>query len=58
MSTSDILGLTSENLLTAIELQQDVNLRNILQQSVGKISKYVVKDKGVVKSLAQVRKER
>ena len=30
LTSSDLLGLTSEDLLTSIELQQDVNLRNTL----------------------------
>lgn len=56
LSSSDVLGLTSEGLLVSIELQQDVDLRNILQQSVGKILKYKCKDNGVVISLAQLRR--
>ena len=56
MSTSDILGLISEDLLTSIKLQQDVDLRNTLQQSVGEMSKYTVKQNGVVKLLAEMRK--
>lgn len=58
MSTSDILGFTLEDLLMSIELQRDVDLRNALQQSVGEISRYTVKDNGVLISLAQVRRER
>lgn len=54
MSTSDILGLSSEDLLTSIRLQ-DVDLRNTLPQSVCEISKYTVKQNSVVKSLVEMR---
>ena len=58
MSTSDILGLTSKNLLTSIELQQYVDLRNTLQQLVGEIYKYLIKHNSGVKLLTEVCKER
>ena len=44
VSSSTLLGLTSEDILHLIELQQDVNLRNTLQQSVGAIGEYGLKD--------------
>ena len=58
ISSSTLLGLTSEDILHSIELQQDVDLRNTLQKSVGAISEYELKDgDGVHKSLAQLRTE-
>ena len=58
ISSSTLLGLTSEDTLHLIELQQDVDLRNTLQQSVEAIRSYELKDgNGVPKSLAQLRRE-
>ena len=58
ISSSTLLGLTSKDILHSIELQQDVDLRNTLQQSVGAICDYELKDgNGVTKSLAQLRTE-
>ena len=58
ITSSSLLGLTSEDLLHSIELQQDVNLRNTLQKSVGSIKSYELKnDEGVIKSIAEIRRE-
>ena len=58
VSSSTLLGLISEYILDLIELQQDVDLRNMLQQSVGVIGEYKLKDRnGVPKSLGQLHTE-
>ena len=57
LTSSDLLGLTSEDLLTSIELQQDVDLRNTLQKSVGAVQHHQLKSDGKVKSLAELRRE-
>ena len=57
LTSSDLLGLTSEDLLSSIELQQDVDLRNTLQKSVGSIQTHQLHSDGLVKSLAELRRE-
>ena len=57
LTSSDLLGPTSEDLLTSIELQQDVDLRNTLQKSVGTVQHHQLKSDGKVKSLAELRRE-
>ena len=58
MSPSDVLGLTSEDLLYSIELQQDIDLRNTLQQSMGELTNHKIAiETGEIKSLAQMRRE-
>ena len=57
ISSSSLLGLTSEDLLRSIELQQDVDLRNTLQTSVGNIKSYELKnDAGEISSIAEIRR--
>ena len=58
VSPSCLLGLASEDILQSIKLQQDVDLRNTLQKSIGAISDHkFYSDDGKEKSLAQLRKE-
>ena len=58
ITSSLLLGLTSGDLLHSIELQQDVDLRNTLQKSVGSIKSYELKnDEGAIKSIAEIRRE-
>ena len=58
MSTSTLLGLTSKDLLQSIELQADVDLRNMLQKSTGSIKGYELKGtNGRVMSLSEILRE-
>ena len=43
LSASDVIGLTCEDLLQPIKLQEDSDLRNSLQMKVGLIEKFDVK---------------
>ena len=58
MTTSTLLGLTSEHLLQSIELQKDFDLSNTLQNSTGLIKSYKLKGTdNRVTSLAEIRRE-
>ena len=58
VSSSSLLGLTSEDLLRSIELQSSVDLRNTLQNSIGSIKNYQLKNGGgEIKSIAEIRRE-
>ena len=58
LSTANALGLTSEDLLQSIKLQENTDLRNSLQQKIGSIEVgSPIKFGNTTKSLAELRRE-
>ena len=59
ITTAELLGLTSEDMLQSLQLQEDNDLRNSLQKSVGSIKDYKLKsDDGTEQSINNLRCKR
>ena len=57
ITSSSLLGITSEDILQSIKLQEDIDLRNTLQQSIGPIKDFKLKSNDEEKTIEEIRRE-